>query len=85
MAHGPIYRVPLRRRREGKTNYYKRRDMLKSGRTRVIIRRTSKHMRVQFVTADANGDKTLSATASTQLNDFNWNTSCGNIPALRAF
>ncbi|MFV2013801.1 MAG: 50S ribosomal protein L18 [Candidatus Heimdallarchaeota archaeon] len=81
MAHGPIYRVPLRRRREGKTNYYKRRDMLKSGRVRLIIRRTPKHMRVQFVEAYPNGDKTLSATISTQLSKFKWNISCGNIPA----
>ena len=81
MAYGSIYRVPLRRRREGKTNYYKRRDMMKSNRIRLIIRRTTKHMRVQFVEALPNGDVTLSATASPQLNNFNWNLSCGNIPA----
>ncbi len=81
MARGPIYRVPLRRRREGKTNYYKRRDMLKSGSARLIIRRTTKHMRVQVVEAFPNGDKTLSASSSVQLIDYNWNVSCGNIPA----
>lgn len=81
MAKGPIYRTPLRRRREGKTNYYKRRELLKSENTRVVIRRSTKHMRVQFISAFPDGDKTLSYTSSTQLKDFKWNVSCGNIPA----
>jgi len=59
MATGPRYRVKLRRRREGKTNYYKRRELLKSGMTRLVIRRSTKHMRVQFIVAQPNGDKTL--------------------------
>jgi large subunit ribosomal protein L18 len=38
-------------------------------------------MRVQFVEAHSNGDKTLSSTTSTQLTNFDWSVSCGNIPA----
>ncbi len=81
MAKGPIYRVPLRRRREGKTNYYKRREMLKSDSIRVIIRKSTKHMRVQFVEAHPNGDTTLISASSIQLSNFNWTVSGGNIPA----
>ena len=81
MAKGPIYRVPLRRRREGKTNYYKRREMLKSNSLRVIIRKSTKHMRVQFVEALPNGDTTLISASSIQLSEFNWTVTGGNIPA----
>ena len=81
MAKGPIYRVPLRRRREGKTNYYKRRELLKSNSLRVIIRKSTKHMRVQFVEALPNGDTTLISASSIQLSEFNWTLTGGNIPA----
>lgn len=81
MAKGPRYRVQLRRRREGKTDYYARRELLKSGKTRVVIRRSTKHMRVQFIEALPNGDKTLSDSISSQLNKFGWPITGGNIPA----
>jgi len=81
MAHGPIYKVPLRRRREGKTNYYRRRDLLKSGKTRVIIRKTTKHIRVQFIDAFPDGDLTRIDSSTYQLKDYDWNISGGNIPA----
>ena len=81
MARGPIYRVKLRRRRSGKTDYYQRRELLKSGELRLVIRRSTKHMRVQFVEARPNGDITLATGSSTELSQFNWNLSGGNIPA----
>ncbi|MHA2090460.1 MAG: 50S ribosomal protein L18 [Candidatus Kariarchaeaceae archaeon] len=81
MARGPIYRVKLRRRRSGKTDYYQRRELLKSGGIRLVIRRSTKHMRVHFVEAQPNGDITLTAGSSTELPQFNWNLSGGNIPA----
>ena len=81
MATGPRYRVKLRRRREGKTNYYKRRDMLKSGAIRVVIRRSSKNMRVQFVKALPNGDVTQADAISNSLGEFGWAITGGNVPA----
>ena len=41
MGHGPRYRVPWRRRREGKTNYYKRFKMIKSRKIRLVARKTT--------------------------------------------
>jgi len=81
MADGPRYRVKLRRRREGKTNYYARREMLKSTKTRLVIRRSTKHMRVQFVNALPDGDITLVDTSSYGLKNFGWKLNGNNIPS----
>ncbi len=81
MANGPRYRVKLRRRREGKTDYYQRRDMLKSGKIRAVIRKSSKNIQIQFVEALPDGDKTLAAASSLNLKDYGWKITGGNIPA----
>jgi large subunit ribosomal protein L18 len=81
MGNGPRYRVKLKRRRQGRTNYYKRRDLLKSGKLRVVIRKSTKHITIQFVEAKADGDITLSASTSQHLIAYGWNISGGNIPA----
>ena len=81
MADGPRYRVKLRRRREGKTNYYARREMLKSSKTRLVIRKSTKHMRVQFVNALPDGDITLVDTSSYGLKNFGWKLNGNNIPS----
>jgi large subunit ribosomal protein L18 len=81
MAQGPIYRMPLRRRRQKKTNYYRRRGLLKSKVTRVAIRKSTKNMRVQLIKAESNGDKTLTFASSLELAKFNYKLGTGNIPA----
>ncbi|MEM0126170.1 MAG: 50S ribosomal protein L18, partial [Thermofilum sp.] len=42
MARGSHYRVALKRRREGKTNYYKRRKLILSKKPRLVVRVLSK-------------------------------------------
>ncbi|MDH5403652.1 MAG: 50S ribosomal protein L18, partial [Candidatus Heimdallarchaeota archaeon] len=81
MAKGPRYRVPLKRRAEGKTSYYQRRELLKSGMIRLVIRRSTKNMRVQFIDALPNGDIVKTSSDSMQLKNFGWNLTGGNIPA----
>lgn len=81
MANSPTYRVKLKRRRQGKTNYYKRRELLKSGDTRLIIRRSTKNIVVQFIESESDGDKTKAASVSSQLKEFGWKLTGGNIPA----
>ncbi len=81
MGNGPRYRVKLKRRRQGRTNYYKRRDMLKSGKLRVVIRKSTKHVAIQFIEAKPDGDITLSGSTSGHLIAFGWNITGGNIPA----
>ncbi|MEM3964737.1 MAG: 50S ribosomal protein L18, partial [Thermofilaceae archaeon] len=37
MARSGRYKVPFRRRREGVTNYYKRRRLILSGKPRLVV------------------------------------------------
>ncbi|BES81292.1 50S ribosomal protein L18 [Pyrodictium abyssi] len=94
MAHGPRYKVPRRRRREGKTNYYKRYVMVLSGKPRLVVRRTNKYIWVQVIIAKPQGDVTIAAAHSRELvKRYGWlggtkNTSAayltGMLAALRA-
>ncbi len=82
MAHGPKYRVPRRRRREGKTNYYKRYRMVLSGHPRFVVRKTLKHIIVQIIVAEPQGDKTIAAAHSRELaKKYGWKGGLGNTPA----
>jgi len=78
---GPRYKVPFRRRREGKTDYRARYRMLLSQRIRAVVRKSRRNIIIQFVKAELKGDKTLSTTRSLELRKFGWNFSGGNIPA----
>ncbi len=81
MARGSRYRVPLRRRREGKTNYYKRFRFLISGRPRLVVRRTCRHVTAQLVVAKPHGDETVAFAGSWQLSEFGWRGDSNNTPA----
>ena len=82
MATGPRYRVPFRRRREGKTNYRLRRALVLSKVPRLVVRLTLKHAIVQVVEAEAIGDKVLVAAHSSELaKTYGWQNNCGNIPS----
>ncbi|MHA1369520.1 MAG: 50S ribosomal protein L18 [Promethearchaeota archaeon] len=82
MARGPTYRVPFRRRREGKTNYYLRRKLLLSGKLRAIIRPSLKNIICQVADAHLKGDHILvSATGRELEKDYGWKYNKGNLPA----
>ncbi len=67
MKGGPRYRVPLRRRREGKTNYGKRFALLLGGKTRMVFRRTNRYVVVQFIDFDLKGDRVVASAHSREL------------------
>jgi large subunit ribosomal protein L18 len=81
MAQGPTYRVKYRRRREGKTNYYRRRKLLLSRLPRLVIRKTNTNTIVQVVNATVIGDSTVVSAISTELKSHGWIAGTGNIPA----
>jgi large subunit ribosomal protein L18 len=81
MAYGPRYRVPRRRRREGKTNYKTRLNLLKSGETRAIVRKSQKSIVIQFIAFDPIGDRVLSSANGYDLEKFGWQGSVANTPA----
>ncbi|NHI83019.1 MAG: 50S ribosomal protein L18 [Candidatus Thorarchaeota archaeon] len=81
MAQGPTYRVKFRRRREGKTNYYKRRRLLLSRKPRLVVRKTNSRTIVQVITANVVGDMTIASAQSTELKKYGWDAGRANLPA----
>ncbi|WP_276272528.1 50S ribosomal protein L18 [Haloarcula litorea] len=81
MATGPRYNVPMRRRREARTDYHQRLRLLKSGKPRLVARKSNKHVRAQLVTLGDNGDRTLAAAHSSDLEEYGWEAPTGNMPA----
>ena len=81
MATGPRYKVPFRRRRLGKTDYFARRRMVRSGRHRFVVRITSTRVIAQIMEALPAGDRTLATAESRQLKGFGWRGGLKNLPA----
>ena len=82
MATGPRYRVPFRRRREGKTNYRSRRALVLSRAPRLVVRLTLKHAIVQVIEAEAIGDRVVVSAHSRELaKTYGWLGSGGNVPS----
>ncbi len=82
MAHGPNYRVKYRRRREGKTNYYRRYVYVLSRATRFVARLTNKYAIAQVIQFDPKGDKTLVAAHSMELvKKYGWKGDPNNTSA----
>ena len=80
MAQGPTYKVKFRRRREGKTNYYRRRRLLLSRLPRLVVRKTNTGMIVQVVNASVTGDMTVASAVSSELSNHGWTTGGGSTP-----
>lgn len=79
--HGPRYRVPFRRRRIGKTDYRKRRRLLRSNLPRAIVRNSNRFTRVQFATFGMQGDFVVASALSRELESYGWKHSKGTTPA----
>ena len=71
-AKGPSFKVSYRRRREGRTNYAKRLSLVKSGKTRLVVRRSNTGLVVQFINFDPKGDKTLLTVNNAHLAKHKW-------------
>jgi len=72
--------IAFRRKRQGKTNYRKRLEMLKSGSLRLVVRTSLRHVNVQLVEYSVDGDKTLLTVNSKELAKFGWKNYGRNIP-----
>lgn len=76
-----MFRIQHKRRREKKTDYKKRLALIKSGKTRLVIRRRLNNISVQFIDYKLDGDITIVSAFSTELKKFGWKGLAGNIPA----
>jgi len=81
MAHGASYTVKYRRRREAKTNYRRRLNLLKAGKPRLVVRKTNAHTIIQVVEYTSDGDRIIASAHSKQLKKFGWAHATGSIPA----
>ncbi|MEM4245645.1 MAG: 50S ribosomal protein L18 [Candidatus Nanoarchaeia archaeon] len=73
--------IPYRRKREGKTDYNKRRRLISSGELRLVIRRSNKNVNIQIVKYENGGDKVLISANTRELIKRGWQGSRSNLPA----
>jgi large subunit ribosomal protein L18 len=81
MATGATYSVKYRRKREQKTNYKKRLNLLKSRTTRFVVRPSNKHMIAQLIDYSEDGDKVIAQATSAELTKMGWKHSTSNTPS----
>ena len=55
--------------------------MLLSGSPRLVVRGSLKHVSAQIIAATPEGDRTLLAATSRELEGYGWKAPCGNLPA----
>jgi large subunit ribosomal protein L18 len=81
MATGPRYTVPMRRRREARTDYHQRLRLLKSGKPRLVARKSNRQVRAQLVLTGPDGDRTVASAEAADLRAYGWEAPLGNMPA----
>ena len=82
MARNARYRVQVRRRREGKTDYRARKALVVSGLPRLVARSTLKNISAQIVVAKPGGDEVMVAAHSSELRKtYGWKAPTGNVPS----
>lgn len=71
----------MKRRRTGRTDYRQRLSILRSGKPRLVIRRSNKHFTAQLVKYDEDGDEVAEGAHSSELEDYGWKGATGNTSA----
>ncbi|MBI4019779.1 MAG: 50S ribosomal protein L18 [Candidatus Aenigmarchaeota archaeon] len=73
--------VKHRRRREGRTDYKARLRLLRSGKPRLVVRRSNAGLLCQVVEYTKAGDKVIAFAHSRELKNYGWPGHGGNLPA----
>jgi len=81
MASGASYTVKYRRKREQRTDYKRRFNLLKSGLTRFIVRPSNRGVVAQLIEYHEDGDRVLACAKSNELEKMGWGHSTSNTPA----
>ena len=71
----------MRRRREARTNYHQRLRLLKSGKPRLVARKSNSQTKAQLIVTGTHGDETVASATSSDLEPFGWEAPTGNLPA----
>ena len=72
MAHRSRYKLAFKRRREGKTDYRARLNLIGLDKSRLVVRITNKHTIAQIINVKVNGDETLVSAHSNELKNMGW-------------
>ncbi|RMF91311.1 MAG: 50S ribosomal protein L18 [Methanobacteriota archaeon] len=78
MAVKTGYKVPKRRKREGKTNYRKRLALLLSQRPRLVVRKSHNNVQLQITEYHPRGDRVLASAHSKELRKLGYKGHGGN-------
>lgn len=81
MADTSNYKVPHKRRKEQKTDYQQRHQLVKSGKPRAVIRTSNKHTKAHISLFNKEGDENTAQTTSKDLEEYGWEHNTGNLPA----
>jgi large subunit ribosomal protein L18 len=81
MARSSRYCLHFRRRKEGKTDYQARKALVISGKPRLVVRGTLKNVIAQIIVAKPHGDEVLVSAHSSELKNYEWQASKGNLSA----
>lgn len=81
MAHSSRYKLAFKRRKEGKTDYKARLKLVGQNKYRFVVRFSNKHIIAQVVTTKTEGDETLVAVNSKELEKLGWKAGGKNISA----
>jgi large subunit ribosomal protein L18 len=74
--------VHFRRRREGITDYATRLALLKSGKPRMVVRKTNRYVCVQFVDFAEKGDRAITTATSKALSKYGFDGKCNSPSAF---
>jgi len=81
MKKNKILTVEFRRKRKDKTDYKKRLILLKSGKARLVVRKSKDNMLAQLVKYLPQGDNVVVSASSIELKKYGWNYSKSNLPS----
>jgi large subunit ribosomal protein L18 len=74
-------KILLKRKREGKTDFASRINLLKSGIPRLVVRKSNRYLIAQIVESKEAQDKTICLINSKELSTKAWTSSFKNVPA----
>jgi large subunit ribosomal protein L18 len=72
LAQSSRYKLAFKRRREGKTDYRARLNLIGLKKSRLVVRITNQHTIAQIINVSAEGDKTVVSAHSNELKKMGW-------------
>ena len=81
MSRTPTYKMKFKRRRELRTDYKKRLALLKSGKARFVVRKSSNSAIAEVVVYRPEGDMVKASFTSSSLRKLGWKGHSGNLPS----